>query len=669
MDAARYAALFQSEAREHLGELDAALLALEQAPHGSDAPTLIATLFRGMHTIKGMAAAMGYTAVERLSHALESRCEPVRAGSERLTPEMLTLLFDGTDAMRVAIDAAALGRTETNATVDAMLARLRARRMSDLSAAETGTLSASPPAVRLTPTPTPIRGLAALGTPALGTPALGTPIVGVPAVASDSPAGPLDRRVDVRLVVDCPLKGVRAMLVHARLAALGTIRGTVPPLEKWQDDRFDGVFSIVLHTAATVDALTAAVRAAGEIAQVRVRDDDAPPPATTPPVRTVRLDARRLDSLLELVGELVITRDRLVRAIETAPSRDRATESAARDAARLIGVLQEEILQARLLPVSTVFDRFPRVVRDVARDVGKSVTLVTEGRDIEIDRSLLDAIGDPVLHLLRNALDHGIEDAETRRLAGKSPTGTLVLRALRDRAAILIQVQDDGRGIDQRRVLQKAKAMGLVAIDQGVLSDDQLLQVLAHPGLSTAAEVTALSGRGVGVDIVNTRVRALGGQLEVRSELGRGTTFTMRLPVSLAILRALIVDVGGMPFALPVANVLEALEYPAPVDGLQPPATVTVRDETLSLVVLHSRFADAAADTPIDGRAVPVEPHLVVVDAGGRRGALLVDRVSGQQDIIVKPMDLVRGAAPWFSGATVLGDGQPALIVDIASVL
>jgi len=557
MDAARYAALFQSEAREHLGELDAALLALEQAPHGSDAPTLIATLFRGMHTIKGMAAAMGYTAVERLSHALESRCEPVRAGSERLTPEMLTLLFDGTDAMRVAIDAAALGRTETNATVDAMLARLRARRMSDLSAAETGILSASPPAVRLTPTPTPIRGLAALGTPALGTPALGTPIVGVPAVASDSPAGPLDRRVDVRLVVDCPLKGVRAMLVHARLAALGTIRGTVPPLEKWQDDRFDGVFSIVLHTAATVDALTAAVRAAGEIAQVRVRDDDAPPPATTPPVRTVRLDARRLDSLLELVGELVITRDRLVRAIETAPSRDRATESAAHD----------------------------------------------------------------------------------------------------------------GRGIDQRRVLQKAKAMGLVAIDQGVLSDDQLLQVLAHPGLSTAAEVTALSGRGVGVDIVNTRVRALGGQLEVRSELGRGTTFTMRLPVSLAILRALIVDVGGMPFALPVANVLEALEYPAPVDGLQPPATVTVRDETLSLVVLHSRFADAAADTPIDGRAVPVEPHLVVVDAGGRRGALLVDRVSGQQDIIVKPMDLVRGAAPWFSGATVLGDGQPALIVDIASVL
>ena len=652
MDAARYAALFQSEAREHLGELDAALLALEQAPHGADAPTLIATLFRGMHTIKGMAAAMGYTAVERLAHALESRCEPVRAGTEALTAETLTLLFDGTDAMRVAIDAAAVGRVEVNATVDAMLARLRTHRASDSSAPSvvTPTPSAGRPAVRPTP------GF--------------TPIIGTPAVVPPVPTGPLDRRVEVRLVVDCPLKGVRAMLVHARLAALGTIRGTVPPLEKWQDDRFDGVFSIVLYTAAPTEALTAAVRAAGEIAQVRVRDDDAPPPATTPPVRTVRLDARRLDALLELVGELVITRDRLVRAIESAATRDRAIETAARDAARLIGVLQEEILQARLLPVSAVFDRFPRVVRDIAREVGKSVTLMTEGRDIEIDRSLLDSIGDPVLHLLRNALDHGIEDAEERRRVGKSPTGTLVLRALRDRAAILIQVQDDGRGIDQQRVLHKAKTMGLVAADQAQLSDDQLLQVLAHPGLSTAAQVTALSGRGVGVDIVNTRVRALGGQLEVQSVPGQGTTFTLRLPVSLAILRVLVVEVAGMPFALPVANVQEALEYDSPLAGTaEVPSTVTVRDEIIPLVVLRERFAVTAADTPNDGSSGPLEPHLAVVEAGGRRAALLVDRVIAQQDIIVKPMDLVRGAAPWFSGATVLGDGQPALIVDIGSIL
>lgn len=645
MDAARYAALFQSEAREHLGELDAALLALEQAPHGPDAPTLIAALFRGMHTIKGMAATMGYTAVERLAHALESRCEGFRAGTEPLTPETLALLFDGTDAMRVAVDAAAVGRTETNATVDAMLARLRARRASDLSVAPSGM-------------PTPVASLAVRPTPVL------TPHVAAPVI----PSGPLDRRVDVRLVVDCPLKGVRAMLVHARLAALGTIRGTVPPIEKWQDDRFDGVFGIVLATEAPVEALTAAVRAAGEIAQVRVRDDDTPPPAATPPVRTVRLDARRLDALLELVGELVITRDRLVRAIEASPSRDRAIETAARDAARLIGVLQEEILQARLLPVSAVFDRFPRVVRDLARDVGKSVTLLTEGREIEIDRSLLDAVGDPVLHLLRNALDHGIEPAEERKRAGKSSTGTLVLRALRDRAAILIQVQDDGRGIDQRRVLHKAVALGLVAADQTALSDEQLLQILAHPGLSTAAEVTALSGRGVGVDIVNTRVRALGGQLELRTEVGQGTTFTMRLPASLALLRVLVVEVAGMPFALPVANVLEALAFETP--GSAPlPDTVTVRDEVLPLVVLRDRFAELDADTPGEEAVLPLEPHLAVVEAGGHRAALLVDRLLAQQDIIVKPIDLVRGAAPWFTGATVLGDGQPALIVDIGSVL
>ena len=636
MDAARYAALFLSESREHLTEVDDALLALERDhADASVAGTHIATVFRGVHTIKGMAAAMGYAAVEQLSHALESRCEPLRSGEEPLSSDVLALLFDGTDLLRAAVDAVPSGRVDPTSAMRTFMQRLGA-----------APVAASVPA-------------AAASTPA------------DPVVPTDAPSGSFGtmRRVDIRLTADCPLKGVRAMIVLAKLSALGTVRGAEPAQERWQDDLFDGAFRLTLQSSASDGEIGAAAQSAGDVAKVSVtlatptpakgsaRVSDAP--------RTVRLDARRLDTLLDLVGELVITRDRLLRAIEQSDHPDRAVMRAAADAARLVATLQDEVLQARMLPVAQVFDRFPRLVRDIAHDLGKEVHFTMEGRDIELDRSLLDAIGDPIMHLLRNALDHGFEDAETRRAAGKPASGELILRAARDRAAVVIQVQDDGRGIDRDVVLRRAHEQGLLDEKVTTLADDALLQLVAHPGFSTAKSVTSLSGRGVGVDVVNTRVRALGGQIDLETITGDGTVFTMRLPLTLAIMRALLVQVGGDTYAIPAAHVMEVLEFNG-ASRRTGALTITVRDESVPLVALQQRFEDdphAPAAANPDGVR-----HVAIVEVAGRRTALLVDALLAQQDIVVKPLDSVRGARPWFSGATVLGDGSPALIVDVSSV-
>ncbi|MBL0940656.1 MAG: chemotaxis protein CheA [Gemmatimonadaceae bacterium] len=709
MDASRYAALFAAESREHLAEIDTALLTLEQTPGTSsgaqDHAAPIGAIFRGMHTIKGMAAAMGHDVVEQLTHALESRCEPLRSGSEALRPAVLDLLFDGTALLRDAIASVTGegGETEPKVEVSELARRVSefvVRIERDTTASASNSQPESDEVVPPVAAPSPISSVH-------------------DEVVAELPVHTNVRHVDVRLTADCPLKGVRALLVLGKLQQVGLVRSTHPAQAQWSQESFDGVFRVILVTGAEDERVEQAVRSAGDVAHVNVRrplltqheDRGAANLLNTPLLRevlggsvrgsatdgadgasgaradgrhdvrldtrldarldvrapeaahsTVRVDARRLDALLDLVGELVITRDRLVRAVEATEHPDREIQRAARDAARLVSVLQDEVLQARLLPIAQVFDRFPRLVRDMARDLGKDVRFVMEGRELALDRSLLDALADPVLHLLRNAVDHGLEDPATRVARGKPASGELIVRAARDRATVVVQVQDDGRGIDREAVRTRAQALGLLAPDQdGPLDDDTLLDMIAHPGFSTAQKVSKVSGRGVGVDVVNTRVRALGGQLELETIDGVGTVVTMRLPASLAITRALLVQVGGDVFALPAAHVEEAMAYHEDLRARGAQNAVTIRDEVIPLVALRERFglpADEASD-----------PHVAVVEMAGKRAAVLVDGLLSQQDIVVKPLDVVQGAAPWFSGATVLGDGSPALIVDVTSVV
>jgi len=376
--------------------------------------------------------------------------------------------------------------------------------------------------------------------------------------------------------------------------------------------------------------------------------------------RHVRIDLRRLDSLTNLIGELVVTRGRLAQLASAIG--DPGLEESVGQASRLIGDLQDEIMTSRMVPVWQVFDRFPRLVRDAARALDKQVEFAVEGKDIELDRSMLDEIGDPVVHLLRNAVDHGIEPPEVRRAAGKPAAGRLTLSAARDRSAVLIRVSDDGRGIDRGLVLARARDLGLVDGAKHDLSDDELFRLVARPGFSTAEAVTDISGRGVGVDAVHNRVRALGGSVEMKSAPGRGTTVTLRLPVTLAIVRALLARVGDECYAVPLTHVSETAELdPAALRTVRGREVLVLREEVMPL--LRLRGLVELPPRPRDGGQV------VLLEAGDRRAALAVDELTGQQEIVVKQYDAVRGGLGLFSGATILGDGQPALILDVGSLL
>ena len=670
MDLARYAELFRTESREHLAEIDTALLSLEKDGDTSH----IVVLFRSTHTIKGMAGSMGYVAVEQLSHALETLLEALRSGARLLDGDLVALLFDGTDALSHAVNEAVEGRGNVmSASAIALLERLASAMETGASTGARDRLGAVPPAssqfsaAQTTYSTTP-------GTASEPTGPGTDDIFGASLLPQDLGALELSDAikpasaqiaelvVEIRLAPDAALKGVRALMVLGRIEQSGTIRSINPPQHSWTDDSFDGIFTIAIGTTKAADAIESLVRGVGDVARVNIR------PATIgraerETLRHVRIDLRRLDTLLDLVGELVITRDRLLRtadAMSDGPA-NRALASVVHDTSRLVSSLQEEVLRTRMVPVGQVFDRFPRLVRDIARDLGKDVVFVTEGREIELDRSLLDSIGDPIVHLLRNAVDHGIESPEVRRRADKSPKGRLILRAARDRAAVVVQVEDDGGGINREKVLERAKGQGLIDADITNLTDEGLLRVLSKSGFSTAAAVTSISGRGVGIDVVASRVRALGGALELTSVLGRGSMFTLRLPVTLAIVRALLIRVGSETYALPAAHVIEALEYDAgAVISVRGQEAVTLRDDIVPLLRLRPRFGIT--------RNSDEGTHIVMVEAAGRQTALQVDSLIGQQDVVVKPYDAIHGAETLFTGATILGDGTPALIVDLGGL-
>jgi len=527
VDTGRYAKLFLTESREYLSEMNTALLELERGR--SDAA--VARLFRAVHTMKGMGAAMGYTAVGELSHELETLLDKVRSGSI-VTPAIMDTLFAGVDVLEQAVDLA------------------------------TG------------PTPQPL---------------------------------------DVREIV------TRIREAGDQLSRSFTAEFAIPKTEKTEPSR----------------------------------------QALKPP-RHIRIDSRRLDTLMNVVGELVIARDHIAQIAERLG--DEALVEATRHASQIVSTLQNEIMTSRMVPVWQVFERFPRVVRDTARSLGKEVEFKIEGKEIELDRSMLDEMGEPVLHLLRNSLDHGIELPADRVAAGKPRVATLILTAERDRATVLIRVTDDGRGIDQARVLPRAKELGIVEETTSKLSEQELVAIISRPGFSTAEKVTDISGRGVGFDIVANKVRTLGGSLEVHTDAGLGTSVSMRLPLTLAISRALLARVDKEIYAIPLTHVVETFALSQPmllqVKGKE---VVAIRDDVFPAIRLRERVGLPEGTATVG--------QVVLIELAERRAALIVDEFIGQQEIVMKQFDGANGSRTLFSGATILGDGAPALIIDASTLL
>ena len=636
MDLSQYAELFLAESREHLSACNQLLLEWERAPAN---PAPVGGLFRAVHTVKGMAATMGYARVTDVAHRTENLLDLLRRGSQPATDELLQLLFRARDSLEQAVELSVVGR-EDEIDVTEILADLD-------GAAATLTGVGGRPA--------PAGGVAEEPQPA--------PVVEAPAVAG--------RLVQVTIRSEAPLKGGRALLALKKAQALGPVGNVTPSETAFENDDFDGRFSFRIETTVRAEDVERAVRGAGDVEHVTVGGEERRPapaggaaaPAAPPgdaKSRHIRVDLRRLDGLMDLIGELVTVRGRLNEL--AAQRRDPAVDDVAIQVSRLSTELQAEIIQARMTPVWQVFDRFPRLVRDLARELGKQVTFRVEGKEIELDRAILDELGDPLLHLLRNAVDHGIEAPAERRRHGKKPEGEIVLSAVRERASVVISVSDDGRGIARAKILERAKRDGFVDAHAEALSDDQLLRVLARPGFSTAESVTSVSGRGVGIDVAMTRIRALGGSIDIRSQEGKGTTFVLRLPVTLAIVRALIAGVGAERYALPLTYVSETVEFGVQattiVEGRE---AIVLKDRVVPLVHLR-RLLGVGGDAPI-------RCPIIVLEMGDRRSGIVVDGMLGQQEIVVKAFDAPQGTLPVFSGATIMGDGFPALILDAGGLL
>jgi two-component system chemotaxis sensor kinase CheA len=631
VDLRRFLDLYASETQEHLRLLDRGILDMESV----DATRATDEAFRAAHTIKGLSAAMGYGGVTELAHRLEDRLSQVRAGTLQPTEDVIDDLLAAADALDGAIARAIADGPPAEA-----------------SPADGGASDRRADAER-SPSARAKQGAVA---------------------GDDGQAPPLGRRGEraahVRLSDDTPIKAARAVLVVKAAERTGELRAYEPGIF---DETFDGALTLVFGPDADESAAEAAIFSAGDVAAVTwgPRKSASPSPTiamararaaeAAPPRRSaqIRVDPGRLDHLAEGIGEASVLHARLLQATANAGTR---VEHMVDRLGALLTDLQRTIFAMRMVPVSEVFDRFPRLVRDAARAADKHVDLRVEGADIELDRAILEEMVDPLVHLLRNAVDHGLESSEERVAAGKSARGDLLLRAERERTSVKIQVVDDGRGVDAARVVARAKAAGLLPAEaEERQSDDALLRLMSRPGFSTAERVTELSGRGVGLDAVVARIRALGGAISMASRRGEGTTFTVRLPLTLALAQALRVRVAGEDYAIPLTHVTEAVELAdvmtVAVNGRE---TLRLRDELLPLVRLRTVLRTGGEQT---------ERAAVIAEIGDRRAALAVDELVGREQILVKSFDAAVGMLPCFSGATVLADGRPALILDPLSVM
>jgi two-component system chemotaxis sensor kinase CheA len=644
MDLSQYAELFLAESREHLSACNQLLLEWERTPTSAEP---VGGLFRAVHTIKGMAATMGYAKVADLAHRMENLLDHLRRGGRAPAGDVIQLLFRATDALEKAVELAVQGN-EGEADVAAILADI------DEAAAVHHAKPAAQPS--------------ALARFTLATPEPDEPdSPSLPAASAASAAPGRTPLVQVVIRSEAPLKGGRAMLVIRKVQTLGTVNRVQPSLAAFESDDFDGRFAFDLDTTKSATDIEALIRSVGDVERVSFggaagAEGEASPAETAGRGRHIRVDLRRLDTLMDLIGELVTERGRLNELAARWVGKDPEIDEVAIHISRLSADLQNEIIQARMTPVWQVFDRFPRLVRDVARQLGKQVAFRVEGKEIELDREILDELGDPLVHLLRNAVDHGIESPAERKRLKKDPEGEIVLAAVRERSSVAISISDNGRGIDRAQILDKAKREGVLGPHVETLSDDQLLRVLARPGFSTAEAVTSVSGRGVGIDVAMTRIRALGGSVEIRTEPGKGTAFVLRLPVTLAIVRALIAAVGHERYALPLTYVSETVEFGVQattiVEGRE---AIVLRDRVVPLVHLR-RLLGVSGDAP-------TRCPIIVLEMGERRSGIVVDGMLGQQEIVVKGFDAPRGTLPVFSGATIMGDGVPALILDAGGLL
>ncbi|MEW6661695.1 MAG: chemotaxis protein CheW [Bacillota bacterium] len=663
-DMTQYLGVFLDEAEEQLREMDQAIILLEQDPGDIN---LLNRIFRAAHTIKGAAATMGFESMASLTHDMENILDKLRRKEMTVTREVVNVLLaclDHLQAMKTEIAAGKDGRGN----------------ILSLSGKLQQMLAAGDVPVQQTVQPAEKSGL-------------DLNEIEENVVRAAQVKGYRTYHVAVTLDRGCIMKAARAYIIFNNLKDAGEIIKTVPSTEDIEAERFDYHIQMLLVTKEDMDIIKNILNAISEIESIKVipveLEDNGP--AMEQAVvqeqqveqkaelalsekklgQTVRVDVQRLENLMNLVGELVIDRGRLAQVGAYLRNRLGSEElvetldEVSVHIGRITSDLQEEIMKARMFPIEQVFNRFPRMVRDLAQKAGKEVEFIVEGRETELDRTVIEEIGDPLIHLLRNAIDHGIETSEERLKAGKPRVGMVKLMAIHQENQIVITVEDDGRGINPESVKKKALANGLISRETAAgLNEREALDLIFLPGFSTAQVVSSVSGRGVGMDIVRSHIERINGTVEIDTEVGRGTLFTIKLPLTLAISRSLLVYVGERVFAFPLANVVEILEIAREsLQRVQRRYVTLVRGEVLPLFRLDKVLGfRGTGETP---EKFPV----VVVSFSDRRLGFIVDTLIGEQEIVIKSLGDYIGQIPGLAGATIMGDGRVALILDVRGLV
>lgn len=660
--------MFLEELDEKIQVINENLLSLERE---GDHTTAIQEIFRAAHTIKGSSAVMGYDKMTKLTHELENLFDRIRSGSLEISTQLVDTLFEALDTLK-ELQGEITGEGQA-ADISAVTAKLKG--FLEGNSLFTGPSQGSQSADSAAPAQS------------IKTDEITEDIIREAELRGFNAAS-----IRVELAPDCQMKEIRAYLVFETLQQAGEIIKSVPAAEEIQEGRFEREFSLIFLTRDDLDQVENLVLSIAEISSVEVsplqiQDTVAPnaPAAnqtknetvSTPvngpvteglekqSIKTVRVDVQKLDILMNLVGELVIDRTRLDRFAEIYEDRHGSGELAdsimdiSSHLSQVSRDLQVEIMKARMLPVANVFNRLPRLVRDVAQKLNKEINFVVEGKETELDRNVIEVIGDPLIHLIRNAVDHGIETPEEREAAGKPRTGTIHLKASYVESQIMITITDDGQGIDKEHVRHLLIERGLCSHEQAArLSEREIMEYIFAPGFSTAGSVSDISGRGVGMDIVRTQIEQINGSVELRTTPGQGTTFSIKLPLTLAIIKALMVELCDRVIAFPLIYVVETIIIrPVEIKHVRHSEVVVVRGKVLQLVRLREIFNDLPAYEE-------EKLSVVVLGSGDRRIGIIVDKLIGEQEIVIKSLGVYLGQVPGLSGATILGDGRVGLIVD-----
>ncbi|MCX7680736.1 MAG: chemotaxis protein CheA [Anaerolineae bacterium] len=656
--------LFLREVNELLAVLESAILQLERL---ADPATLDAA-FRAAHTLKAIAATVGHQPMAELTHALETIFETMRTGQLSWSPAITDELFAVVDILKALRDEVVRGEGN-GVDVGSLLTRLAALagRQSDDS---------------LTP-----------AAPSPGAPLLTTEQR--TAVEAYRQQGFTIFEIEVTVHIDAFARGARLLQATKALAEIGHIITQQPPVEELLAGHHEGHVWLILATRATVGAIEEALGQLCDVAGFRVLPwqgdalaEKASPaaapspdaPVISPAIRqsladqTVHISTERLDRLLNLVGELITARTRLAQIQDLLAKKwgndgeILALKETTAHVHRVMDRLQEEVMALRLVPIARLFRKFPRLVRDLARAGGKQVTLMLAGEDTELDRSVVELIGEPLIHLLRNAVDHGIEPPQERLAAGKSPSGTIWLTAAPEEGRITITVRDDGRGIEPGRIRRAAVARGLLTEEEAArLDDEAAVNLIFRPHFSTSETVTDVSGRGIGLDVVLNNVKQLSGSVAVESHPGYGTTFRLTLPLTLAILQAMMVAAGEEVYAIPLTAIVESIYLSSVEVGyIKGRPAIPWRNQVLPILYLREVFAR----TCVDQDNIAAKQQAIVVVAWGKlKAGLVVDRLLGKQEVVIKPLGALIGNVPGISGCTIMGDGRVALIVDVGGLL